>query len=104
MHSQPKAVVLLSGGMDSTTTLALAKHQGFAAYALTFRYGQRHQVEIEAARQLCYYAAAEKDTGRRCDYEAGLAKAGVGPQDGFSGYKVFGNPPRPRWGDASAEV
>jgi 7-cyano-7-deazaguanine synthase len=52
MSAQPKAVVLLSGGLDSTTVLALAKNQGFAVYALTFRYGQRHEVEIEAARRL----------------------------------------------------
>ena len=44
-----KAVVLLSGGLDSSTTLAVAKSQGYELYALTFRYGQRHQVEIEAA-------------------------------------------------------
>jgi len=50
--SKPKAVVLLSGGVDSTTTLALAQQQGFAVYALTFRYGQRHDVEIEAARRV----------------------------------------------------
>jgi 7-cyano-7-deazaguanine synthase len=50
---QPKnAVVLLSGGMDSTTVLALAQDRGFAVHALTFRYGQRHQIEIEAARRL----------------------------------------------------
>jgi len=48
----PKAVVLLSGGIDSTTTLALAQRDGFEVYALTFRYGQRHQVEIEAARRI----------------------------------------------------
>jgi 7-cyano-7-deazaguanine synthase len=47
-----KAVVLLSGGLDSTTTLAIAKQQGFEVYALTFRYGQRHEAEIEAARQI----------------------------------------------------
>ena len=47
-----KAVVLLSGGLDSTTTLAIAKHDGFVAYALTFRYGQRHEQEIEAARRI----------------------------------------------------
>lgn len=47
---QPNAVVLLSGGLDSTTTLAIAKSQGFRVYAMTFRYGQRHQSEIEAAR------------------------------------------------------
>jgi 7-cyano-7-deazaguanine synthase len=47
-----KAVVLLSGGLDSTTTLAIARHQGFAAYALTFRYGQRHAVELTAARRV----------------------------------------------------
>lgn len=45
-----KAVVLLSGGLDSTTVLAMAKAQGFQPYAITFRYGQRHDVEIEAAR------------------------------------------------------
>ena len=45
-----RAVVLLSGGVDSTTTLAIAKAQGFDCYALSFRYGQRHVVELEAAR------------------------------------------------------
>jgi len=44
--------VLLSGGVDSTTTLALAARQGFELYALTFRYGQRHKAEIEAARRV----------------------------------------------------
>jgi 7-cyano-7-deazaguanine synthase len=52
MAMKPKAVVLLSGGLDSTTTLAIAKAQGFDVYALTFRYGQRHAVEIEAARRI----------------------------------------------------
>lgn len=52
MQGKPKAVVLLSGGLDSTTTLAIAKSQGFEPYALTFRYGQRHAFEIEAARQV----------------------------------------------------
>lgn len=45
----PKAVVLLSGGLDSTTLLAVATREGFDAYALTFRYGQRHAAEIDAA-------------------------------------------------------
>ena len=50
--TQPPAVVLLSGGLDSATTLALARADGFATYALSFRYGQRHAVEIEAAAQV----------------------------------------------------
>jgi 7-cyano-7-deazaguanine synthase len=50
--SDKKAVVLLSGGLDSTTTLAIALSEGYTAYALTFRYGQRHGVEIEAARRV----------------------------------------------------
>ena len=48
----PKAVVLLSGGLDSTTTLAIAQRDGFACHALTFQYGQRHAVEIDAARRI----------------------------------------------------
>jgi 7-cyano-7-deazaguanine synthase len=47
-----KAVVLVSGGLDSATTLAMAREQGFACHALTFDYGQRHRVEIEAARRI----------------------------------------------------
>lgn len=46
------AVVLLSGGLDSTTVLAIAKDRGFDPYALSFRYGQRHAVELEAARRV----------------------------------------------------
>lgn len=46
------AVVLLSGGLDSTTTLAIAISQGYATYALSFDYGQRHKIEIEAARRI----------------------------------------------------
>lgn len=48
------AVVLLSGGLDSSTALAVAKRDGFAAYAMTFRYGQRHSVEIDAARRVAH--------------------------------------------------
>ena len=47
-----KAVVLLSGGLDSATMMAIARHKGFEPCALTFRYGQRHAVEIEAARRI----------------------------------------------------
>lgn len=47
-----RAVVLLSGGLDSTTTLAIAQSEGFETFALTFRYGQRHELEIEAARRI----------------------------------------------------
>lgn len=52
MTAAKKAVVLVSGGLDSTTCLAVAKRQGFATYALSFAYGQRHAVEIEAARRV----------------------------------------------------
>ncbi len=47
-----KAVVLLSGGLDSATTLALARSQGFACHALSFAYGQRHARELEAAKKV----------------------------------------------------
>ncbi|MBA2292575.1 MAG: 7-cyano-7-deazaguanine synthase, partial [Gemmatimonadales bacterium] len=45
-----RAVVLLSGGLDSTTALAIAKSQGFDCYALSFQYGQRHAVELASAQ------------------------------------------------------
>jgi 7-cyano-7-deazaguanine synthase len=46
------AVVLLSGGLDSATTLAIARAEGFECFALSFRYGQRHAVELESARRV----------------------------------------------------
>src|SRR5262252_729103 len=47
-----KAVVLLSGGLDSATVLAIAASEGFDTYAMTFRYGQRHVIEVDAARRV----------------------------------------------------
>jgi 7-cyano-7-deazaguanine synthase len=53
MKTQPKkAVVLLSGGLDSSTVLAIAKSEGFEPHALSFSYGQRHIVELDAARRV----------------------------------------------------
>ena len=50
------AVVLISGGLDSTVTLAIAKTEGFEPHALTFDYGQRHRVELESARRVAQWA------------------------------------------------
>lgn len=47
-----KAVVLMSGGVDSSTCLAIAKSEGYDCYALSFDYGQRHQIELEAAKKV----------------------------------------------------
>ncbi len=51
-----KAVILLSGGLDSATLLALAKQQGYICYALSFNYGQRHDAELNAARHIAEHA------------------------------------------------
>lgn len=52
MDKSKKAVVLTSGGLDSTTAMAIAKDQGYAVYGLSFDYGQRHRFELEAARKV----------------------------------------------------
>jgi len=52
MISQARAIVLLSGGLDSATTLAIAQSEGFEVCALSFQYGQRHEMELEAARRI----------------------------------------------------
>jgi len=54
-----RAVILLSGGVDSATAAAIAKRQGFALHALSFRYGQRHQREIEAAKKIAAFLEAK---------------------------------------------
>mgnify|MGYP001822292573 CR=1 FL=1 len=54
------AVVLLSGGLDSVTALAMAQQQGYQCYALSFRYGQRHTAELEACQRIAQAANVEK--------------------------------------------
>ena len=59
--SKKKAVVLLSGGLDSTTCPAIARNKGFSCYCMTFRYGQRHHCELRAASLIAQTVdAAEK--------------------------------------------
>ena len=57
---QKKAVVLLSGGMDSATVLAIAQHQGYQVYALSFNYGQRHSAELKAAKRVSQVFSVEE--------------------------------------------
>lgn len=60
MNAEKKAVVLLSGGVDSTTVLAIAKNDGFEAYAMSFRYGQRHKIEVEKAKNIASSMGTQK--------------------------------------------
>ena len=59
-NSGSPAVVLLSGGLDSTTVLAIARSEGFSVHALTFRYGQRHGAEVEAAKAITRRSAVAR--------------------------------------------
>jgi 7-cyano-7-deazaguanine synthase len=70
MHK--KAVVLLSGGLDSTTAAAIARAEGFSVYALTVRYGQRHQAELVAARRV----AKAQGVAEHRELEVDLASLG----------------------------
>ena len=65
--SAPRAVVLLSGGLDSATALAIAREQGFACHALSVDYGQRHAAELEAARRVARAAAVRDHRVMRVD-------------------------------------
>jgi 7-cyano-7-deazaguanine synthase len=67
-----KAVVLLSGGLDSTTVLAIAVAQEFDVYALSFRYGQRHSFELEAAKRI----AARYGVTRHVIFDVNLSQFG----------------------------
>ncbi|HYW43979.1 MAG TPA: 7-cyano-7-deazaguanine synthase QueC [Bryobacteraceae bacterium] len=70
MALQEKAVCLLSGGLDSSTCLALARREGYCCYALSFDYGQRHRIEIEAARRVAASLAVERHVVMRIGLEA----------------------------------
>ena len=84
MSTPPKAVCLLSGGLDSTTCLALARRDGFACYALSFDYGQRHRFELEAAARVAAALGVERHI---------VAKIGL---DAFGGSALTSEIPVPK--------
>ena len=70
MTPEKRAVVLLSGGLDSTTVLAIARSEGYTCSALSFDYGQRHDVELEAARRVAAAFGVERHVVARIDLRA----------------------------------
>jgi 7-cyano-7-deazaguanine synthase len=70
VETPKKAVCLLSGGLDSSTCLALARRDGYACYALSFDYGQRHKQELEAAARIAEIFSAEKHLVARLGLDA----------------------------------
>src|SRR5262245_64498204 len=87
-----KAVVLLSGGLDSTTTLAVAKRDGHEVYAMTFAYGQRHTHEVEAARRIARAAGVVQHTVATIDLRA------------FGGSALTSDIPVPKGGSNSGAI
>lgn len=85
-----RAVVLLSGGLDSTTCLALARAEGFESHALTVAYGQRHAREVEAARRVVEDLGVQRHVTVRLDPEI------------FRGSALTGDEPVPRDRDEAA--
>lgn len=94
--SQPRAVVLLSGGMDSATCLAVAIAEGYEVHPIAFRYGQRHAVELECAARVCAHFGLPQDRLRVIDL------SGV-----FRGSALTGDAPVPTgraFEDMAAEI
>ena len=60
MNTNKKALVLLSGGVDSATVMGIARSEGYAIYCLSFRYGQRHELELEAAKRIANALGAKE--------------------------------------------
>ncbi|WP_028641789.1 7-cyano-7-deazaguanine synthase QueC [Novosphingobium acidiphilum] len=89
-NKQRRAVVLLSGGLDSMVCAALAREQGFAVLALTFDYNQRHRIELDAARKVAARVGVERHVVLPLDLRAfggsaltddiAVPKDGVGPE------------------------
>jgi 7-cyano-7-deazaguanine synthase len=69
-EANKRAVVLLSGGLDSTTVLAIAKHEGYEVYALSFDYGQHHRVELESASCVAKSAGVAQHVVAKIDLRA----------------------------------
>ena len=89
--SRPRAVVLLSGGLDSATCLAIARDEGFETYAMSFRYGQRHHHELAAARRVVASVGAHEHRIVDIDLAA------------FGGSSLLGDGPIPKGRD-DAEI
>src|SRR5690349_10546553 len=70
-----RAVCLLSGGLDSSTCLGVARRDGYECYALSFDYGQRHRIEIEAAARVAKFFGAKEQRVARIDLRAFGASA-----------------------------
>jgi 7-cyano-7-deazaguanine synthase len=67
MHNKLKAVVLSSGGLDSTTVMAMVRHQAYEVYSLSFSYGQRHDFELQAARKVALAMEVKRHMVTRID-------------------------------------
>ena len=75
MSAAKKAIVLLSGGLDSSTCLLIAREQGFEVHALSFDYGQRHRVELDAAREIANRYGARSHRVVKVDLPGGSSSA-----------------------------
>ncbi|MGH9400063.1 MAG: 7-cyano-7-deazaguanine synthase QueC [Thermoanaerobaculia bacterium] len=78
-HPIPRAIVLLSGGLDSATCLLIALAEGFEVYALSFDYGQRHSIELDRARALARFYEAREHRVLRIDLPSPKASALTDP-------------------------